>query len=154
MALAFDDQQATALLATLGLPATTTDPSTVVATVTDALEATDIATAAPSVIVAAAAKAGLEAVDADTLAALRHEAAEGRQIKATLERERITAAVDDAVSKGKITPARREHWVNLISADPGMGEVLAKVPDGTAVPISEIGYSSEADGSGDDSWDW
>lgn len=140
MALAFDDQPAADLLDTLGLPADTTDTTLILATVKDAITTTPQA-AAPSQIAAAAKKAGLEVLDTDTAAALRAEAAEGRQIKAAAARQKIEDTVTTAITKGKITAARRKHWVDLITADPAMADVLASVPDETAVPLTEIGHS-------------
>ncbi|MFA7510522.1 MAG: hypothetical protein WCZ29_08575 [Mycolicibacterium vanbaalenii] len=157
MALTFTDAQARALLEPLGLAVDTDDPDTVVATVVDALAADGLANAAPSAIVAAAAKAGLEVLDSDTAAALRADAAEGRRIQAAVQRQQVEDAVNAAIAKGKITPARREHWVNLITADPGMGEVLAAVPDETAVPINEIGHgvsNEDHKNISPDGWDW
>jgi hypothetical protein len=52
------------------------------------------------------------------------------------------ATVDDAIDKGKITASRRKHWVELLSADHGMHDVLASIPNETAVPLSEIGHAS------------
>lgn len=138
MALAFDDQPAADLLDTLGLPADTTDSALILATVKDAITTTP--EAAPSQIAAAAKKAGLEVLDTDTAAALRAEAAEGRQIKAAAARQKIEDTVTTAITKGKITAARRKHWVDLITADPAMADVLASVPDETAVPFTEIGH--------------
>jgi hypothetical protein len=74
-------------------------------------------------------------------------AAEGRQIKAAAEQAKTAAAVDDAIRKGKITAGRRKHWVSLIAADPGMADVLASVPDETAVPLSEIGHGVDSEDS-------
>ena len=140
MALAFDDDQAAALLDALGLPTDTTDVETIHATVRDAVTAIPIGDGAkPSEIAAAAKRNGLEVVDTDTIAALRRDAAEGRTIKAAAEQQRIEASVDAATGEGKITPARRQHWVTLLQADPGMADVLASVPDNT-VPIEEIGH--------------
>lgn len=156
MALTFDDNQAAELLETLGLPTDTTDIAVAIATAKDAI--TNGATLQPSAIVAAAKAAGLEAMDIATAEALRAEAAEGRQIKATVARQRIEETVTNAITKGKITPARREHWVNLITADPGMAEVLNSVPDETAIPMTAIGHSvSNEDGRpniADDQWQW
>lgn len=140
MALTFDDTQAAALLEALGLPADTTDIDTTLATVRDAATASTAEGAQPSAIAAAARRNGLEVLDGDTIAALRRDAAEGRQLKAAAARKRVEDAVDEAVSKGKITLARRKHWVDLITADPGMGEVLASVPNETAVPLTEVGH--------------
>lgn len=140
MALTFDDTQAAALLDALGLPPETTDIATILATVTDAVTACDTVDAKPSTVAAAAKRAGLDVIDPDTLTALRADAAEGRQIKAAAAREKVEAAVTAAISKGKITAGRRKHWVDLITADPGMADVLASVPDETAVPMTPIGH--------------
>lgn len=64
---------------------------------------------------------------------------------AAAAQQRIEASVEDAVRKGKITPARRKHWVTLITADPGMAEVLASVPNETAAPMTEAGHSMNPD---------
>jgi hypothetical protein len=106
--------------------------------------------------VAAAAKHnGMEVLDSDTAAALHRDAAEGRRIAASAARAKVEASVDDAIGKGKITPARRKHWVSLIEADPGMEQVLAAVPNETAVPMSEVGHSADG-GTGDlaDAGEW
>jgi hypothetical protein len=34
------------------------------------------------------------------------------------------------------------NWVQLLDADPGMYDVLASIPDQTAVPLSEIAHAS------------
>lgn len=154
MALMFDDDQAAALLDALGLPADTTDIDTALATVKDAVTASTAENAQPSAVAAAARRVGLELIDADTITALRRDANEGRQIKAAAARQKIEDAVADAINKGKITPARRKHWLNLIEADPGMAEVLASVPNETAVPLTEIGHGQgdEATNGPTDTW--
>ncbi|BBY76997.1 hypothetical protein MPRF_38960 [Mycolicibacterium parafortuitum] len=142
MAFTLTDVQQAALLEALGLPADTTDPELVVDTVTDLVaQAEALDPAKPSTVAAAAKKAGMELLDKDAANALRRDAAEGRKMAAAAAQERIAASVDDAIRKGKITPGRRKHWVNLISADPEMADVLAKVPDETAAPMSETGHS-------------
>lgn len=144
----FTPEQIIALLAALGLPDDTDDPQLVVDIAVD-LAAQLGDPAKPSTIAASAKRAGLEVIDADTAAALRHDAAEGRKIAAAAAaaaaaaRARVEASVGDAVTKGKITPARRKHWVSLIEADPGMADVLAAVPNETAVPLSEVGHSAD-----------
>jgi len=143
MGLTFDDAQAAELLDILGLPTDTTDIALVLATLKDAVSGAPT-NLQPSAIAAAAKSAGLEVLDTDTASALRADAAEGRQIKAAVARQRIEDTVTAAISKGKITPARKEHWVNLITADPAMAEVLNAVPDETAVPITEIGHGVDS----------
>jgi hypothetical protein len=143
----FDDDQTAALLDALGLPADTDDPQLVIDTAVD-LAAQLGDPSKPSAIAASAKHAGLEVIDTDTAAALRRDAAEGRKIAAAAAKAKVEveAAVSDAVDKGKITPARRNHWVTLIDADPGMAEVLAAVPAQTAVPLSEVGHATDNTG--------
>jgi hypothetical protein len=146
MGLTFDDDQAAAVLGALGLDAGTADVELVTATIRDAATASIAEGAAPSAVAAAARRHGLEAIDTDTLAALRRDATEGRQVKAAAARKAVEDAVEDAIAKGKITLARRKHWVELITADPGMGEVLASVPNETAVPLTAIGHGIDSEG--------
>lgn len=61
----------------------------------------------------------LEVVDTDTLAALRHDAQEGRKVAAAAKAQKIEAAVDEALRLGKIAPSRRRHWVTLCTHDEG-----------------------------------
>lgn len=146
MALTFNDEQAAALLEALGLPADTVDIETILATVKDAATASTADGAQPSAVAAAARRVGLGVMDNDSLEALKRDAAEGRQIKAAAAKQKIEASVDDAISKGKITPARRKHWVTLIEADPEMADVLASTPNETAIPMTEIGHGLDSDG--------
>jgi hypothetical protein len=84
-------------------------------------------------------------VDADPIAMLRREATDGKQVKAAAQAQRIEANVDDAITKGKITPARRKHWVDLLAADPAMPDVLATLPDNT-MPVQPIGHGVDIEG--------
>ena len=145
MALTFTDDQAAALLDALGLPADTADAQLVVDTAKDlAAQAEAMDPAKPSTVAAAAKRNGLELLDKATVEALRRDAQEGRRLAAAADLAKVEASVDDAISKGKITAARRGHWVTLIQADPGMAQVLASVPAETAVPLTELGHSREA----------
>lgn len=134
----------------LGLDPATDDPELILQAARDTAASEDGDTGAPSQVAASAKRLGMELVDADTIAALRFDAAEGRkQVAAAQRRERETA-VDDAIRTGKITPGRREHWLKLIAADPGMADVLASVPAQTAAPLSEMGhaYGEESEAAG------
>lgn len=147
MALTFNDDQAANLLDMLGLPTDTTDIAVALDTVKDAV--TSSAPLQPSAIVAAAQKVGLEVVDADTMTALRNDAAEGRRVVAEVTRQKIEDTVINAVNRGKITPARADHWRTLIAADPAMAEVLNAVPDETATPLTEIGHGVDCPEGGE-----
>lgn len=149
MALTFTDDQTSQLFELLGLPADTdpADVDAILAVIDDLAKQAAVGDndTKPSAVAAAAKRIGLEVVDSDTLAALRTEATEGRQVKAAATKARIDGQVADAIRAGKITPARRDHWVTLITADPAMADVLASVPDETAVPINEVGHASDSD---------
>lgn len=166
MALTFNDEQEAELLDLLGLPKAdpgTTDVQVVLDTVADLAEqdgGTGTTPPAPgtgtppSTMVATAQAAGLEVIDAEALAGLRADAAEGRRLIAEARQVTIEAAVDDAVRLGKITPARKAHWVQMIHHDPAMADFLAELPAETAVPMTELGHSSEpmAKAGDDDAW--
>lgn len=144
MTLQFTDVQAAAFLDVLGLPADTTDAQLVVDTAKDlAAQAEALDPAKPSTVAAAAKRNGMEVLDKDTAEALRRDAQEGRRLAAAATLAKVEASVDDAIAKGKITAARRGHWVTLIQADHGMADVLASVPYETAVPMTELGHSLE-----------
>ena len=97
--------QAATLLEALGLTADADEPDLILATVADlAAQAAGITAEKPSTVAAAAKKAGLEVIDTDTADALRRDAAEGRKIAAAAARTKVEAAVDDAISHGRITP--------------------------------------------------
>lgn len=93
-----------------------------------------------------------DTVDIETILATVKDAAtastaDGAQPSAVAAaKQKIEASVDDAISKGKITPARRKHWVTLIEADPEMADVLASTPNETAIPMTEIGHGLDSDG--------
>jgi hypothetical protein len=144
MALTFDDDLTSGVLQSLGLPNDTTDAVLAAQTIADlAAQVADTDMAKASTVAAAARRNGGEYVDNDTIAALRRDANEGRRIAAAAARAKVETTVDDAVNKGKITAARRKHWVSLVEADPGMADVLAAVPNETAVPLHEVGHSAE-----------
>lgn len=148
-ALTLTAEQSAQLLDLLGLPADTTDPTLILATVADLVaqaEGADCANPTQANAVAAAKRLGLEVLEPDVLASLRRDAAECRTLKAAVERQRVEAAVDAALRQGKITAARRSHWVTLIEADPAMADVLAGLPDELALPLAPIGHGVDAEG--------
>ncbi|QUD82090.1 hypothetical protein J8M97_20500 [Gordonia polyisoprenivorans] len=147
--LTLTEEQTAKLFELLGLPPDTdpTDIDAILAVIADlvkqATEAPDGDTSKPSAVAAAAKRLGLEAIDVDTLTALRTDAAEGRRIKAAAAKAKVEGQVDDAIKTGKIAASRRGHWVTLIQADPGMADVLASIPNETAVPLTEVGHAKE-----------
>lgn len=140
----FTPEQITALLEALGLPVDTTDAQLVVDTAVDlAAQVETLDPERPSTVAAAARRNGMEVIDTATADALRRDAAEGRRVAAAAAKAKVEASVDQAISKGKITPGRRKHWVSVIEADPGMADVLASYPDEMAVPLTEVGHATD-----------
>ncbi len=134
------------LLEALALPPDTVDPELVALAVEDAVTAP-----APSGQQTAAA-AGLTQVDPDTLAALRRDAEQGRAIAAAaVQRDRATL-VNAAVNRGSITPARRQHWLTVLAADPAMADTLASLPAGLVPVNGELGHAIEPADDGPAAW--
>lgn len=160
MALEFDDTQSATLLASLGLPDGTDDVALILATVGDAVTAAepdaqpDVSDAKPSDIAAAAAKHGMEVMDTATAESWRRDAAEGRRIAAAARRAEVERTVDDAINRGAIMASRRDHWRTLIENDPPMAQTLASIADETAVPLTEVGHSADADRGRVDETQW
>lgn len=99
-------------------------------------------------LVAAAAKAGLVLMDPARVAKLESDAAAGALARQTQVAEAHAKVVDSAVAKGKITAPRRDHFLALMKADPeGTTALLDSIPAETAVPLTEVGHSTEAQAS-------
>lgn len=135
----FTTDQWTRMTEALGL-APDADPETIVATIEDLVTTpTD-----PSTVTAArASAAGLVQVDPGTLASLRADAGQARELRAAAAVRDRTQVVGDAVRAGKIAPARRQHWMTVLAADPGAVETLATLPAGLIPVDGEIGHASE-----------
>ncbi|WP_455833737.1 head maturation protease, ClpP-related [Pseudarthrobacter siccitolerans] len=93
--------------------------------------------------------AGTVTLDEEQYRALREDAAQGREARnqqLATERENL---VDAAVNDGRIAPARRDHWVNALAADPGMAETLAGLAPGL-INLTPSGYTGGVDESSDE----
>ena len=127
----------------LGIPAATDlDDDGILAAVDEALAET--APAAP-----AAPAPGTVVLDEAQYNALRNDAAAGREARQhqlATDRENL---VDAAVNDGRISPARREHWLNTLKADPGMADTLASLEKGL-VPLAAAGYTGGVDEASDE----
>lgn len=146
------DDQLTALREALGL-AEDADIDAIVTSVEELATAPAAAastepagdTAAASARLAAA---GVVTIDGEVLASLESRASRGDAAAARQEREDRERVVDTALSEGKITPARRAHYLALMSADPqGTTELLSGLPKELAVPLSEVGHGQNAEAS-------
>lgn len=140
MTITLTDDQTAKLLTALGLPDDTADADLIVATVED------LAKADSGDIVAAAKRAGSEVVDKTTLDGLRADAQRGRDLITAAAKREVDDKVDAAVRAGKIPPARKGHWVTLVTNDASMADVLAGMPDGLAVNMTESGVGATHDG--------
>ena len=113
------------------------------------LAAVDEALAEQADSTPAAAAAGTVVLDEAQYADLQAAAAQGREAR----QEQLTAAraalVDAAVADGRIAPARREHWLATLAADPGMEASLAGLATGL-VPLKAAGYTGGIDESSDE----
>ncbi|MFM9430052.1 head maturation protease, ClpP-related [Arthrobacter sp. MP_2.3] len=118
----------------LGIPAAANlDDAGLLAAVDEALAEQEV-TPAP-----AAAAPGTVVLDAAQYDDLVSNAAQGREARQQQLTDNRTAMVNAAVEDGRIAPARREHWVNALAADPGMAETLAGLEKGL-VPVDAVGY--------------
>lgn len=96
------------------------------------------------------ARPGTVTMDAATLADLQAAAEQGRQARAQQVADRRNALISAAIDDGRITPARREHWLNALAADPeGAEQTLAGLAKGL-VPLAAVGYTGGVDESSDD----
>jgi hypothetical protein len=58
------------------------------------------------------------------------------------DRERL---VDAAIADGRVAPARREGWLNMLATDPGAADTLASLERGL-IPVGRaIGHSGNGE---------
>ncbi|RKR94893.1 hypothetical protein DFJ75_1698 [Williamsia muralis] len=136
----FTADQTNKLLELLGL--SPDDPSIDVATILTVIE--DMSKASAGDPIAAAKKAGLTTIDPESLTHLQAEAQKGRDLIAASARREVEDKVDTAIKAGKIPPARKGHWITLVTNDGALGEVLASMP-ANVLPVAEIGHSGGAE---------
>lgn len=147
-AMAFTPEQITTMRQELGL-AEDADEATIVAALSEALGERAEAPAAPTT--PTATPEGTVLVEASVLEQLRQGAEAGRSAREQLDNAARDAAINAAINDGRITPARREHWITSWAADPeGTRTILAGLAPGLAVPVAEVGHSLTPDQSTDD----
>lgn len=134
MALTLTDEQLTAATEALGLDADA-DGDAIVAAIEELATAPE-GEPAPAPTPGAQNSAEMEQ--------LRADAQQGRILAAEARKREVTDKVSAALRRGAITTARKQHWINVIEADPAMADALAKLPDNFAVPLTEIGHGVES----------
>ncbi len=98
----------------------------------------------PAQVAAAAQRLGMTVFDAEKAEQLRADAAAGREALSRIQREADEKVVKQAISEGKIPPARESHYVGLMERDrEGTTAWLASVPKEAAVALTEMGHSTE-----------
>ena len=93
---------------------------------------------------------GTVLLDASQMADLQAAAEEGRQARQQQVRAERESLVDAAVSDGRIPPARKDHWLNLLEKDDEGGrQALASLAPGT-IPLAPVGYTGGVDEASDE----
>ena len=111
-------------------------------------EGTPAATPEPVPAGAAATNAdGTVRLDQATYDQLMSNATAGAQAAATLQAQADARVVDKAIDQGRITPARRDHYLALMKADRADTTNLLEtvLQPGAAVPLNELGHGMDAD---------
>lgn len=148
-AVAFSDEQLTDLRSKLGVEADA-DEDAILAAVDDLLDEATAPSDPPDPAPAASLPEGVVTVDSEELAQLRADAQAGREARAQQMEDRRATLVDTAIRDGRIPPARKDHWLNQLAADPGAEQVLANLEPGL-VPVGEpIGANGVTDLDSDD----
>lgn len=107
------------------------------------LAAVDEALAEQVTDTAAAIPAGTVLIDSAVLTDLQASAALGRKASEAQDTARRTAIVDAAVNEGRIAPASRDMWLNMLVAnEEGTVTLIGSLAKNT-VPVTEIGKSDD-----------
>lgn len=147
-AVAFTDEQLATMRQELGLEADA-DEAAISTALTERLAAPPEPAPTPSPEpVPTTLPEGVVTIDSAQLEALQVAARRGDEARARQEAEDRAATVDAAVGDGRIPPARREHWLSQLAADPGAAAVLASLTPGLIPVGAAIGH---AGGNGGDS---
>lgn len=87
-----------------------------------------------------AAAPGTVVLDEGQHAQLVADAAAGRAAREQQLADRRETTVAAAVNDGRIPPARREHWLNLLKQDPGAEDTLKNLAPGL-IPLDAKGFT-------------
>jgi ATP-dependent Clp endopeptidase proteolytic subunit ClpP len=138
------DSLATAIRERLGITDADLDEGGILAALDEALaEQAD-----PPPTPTSTLRVGVVMVDEPTLNELRADALAGREARARQVQDDQARLVNSAVEDGRIAPARRDHWVAALRADPDVAEVLAALPP--ILPLQAAGYTGGVEEAPDD----
>lgn len=141
----FTDEQLAELRTSLGIADENADGTTILAALTEALAER----AEPSEPTTPVVPDGSVIVEEATLEELRVAASAGQEARNEQLRQRREQLVTAAISEGRIAPARREHWLSQLEADPGAEQVLTSLAAGL-VPVTP---ATGVTGSGEENAD-
>lgn len=112
-------------------------------------QAEDGSQAVPVNITAQVAAPGTVVIDEAQHEQLVADAAAGRAAREQQLADKREAAVMAAINDGRIPPARKDHWVNLLKADPEAEKTLNSLAPGL-VPLAEEGFTGGVNESTDE----
>jgi ATP-dependent protease ClpP protease subunit len=149
----FSEAQLSELRESLGLDADA-DADAIHAALTDRLSAStdDEGTDEPAPT-SAALPEGTVAIDSTQLAALQAAARRGDEARRQQEQESRESLVNAAISDGRIPPARKDHWLDMLAKDPGSADVLAKMAPGLIPVDGPVGYAADGPNGNDPLYD-
>jgi hypothetical protein len=160
---ASDEQVHLALLTKAGLaePAAAVTPApelvaVVPAAVTPEPAATPVPAPAPAAVAEPAAVAasalnlppGVIALDEGTFKTMQETVTKASSFIDKQEERDRSNVVMAAISDGRIPPASKDHWLNLLKLDPNAEATLASLQ--SVVPVKERGHGHSVDGGGTD----
>lgn len=144
---AVDEEQLTTMRQQLGLQEDA-DGATILAALNEALDERAEPPAEPTPATTSTLPEGVVAVDVAVLADLRTKAEAGQRAATRQETEDREGLVRAAVADGRIPPARREHYLNLLTLDPeGTAKALAGLTPGLIPVTQETGHAGNPEAS-------
>ena len=105
--------------------------------------------AASTAGVVQAATPGTVVLDSAQHQALIADAAAGREARNQQIQDHRETVVSAAVNDGRIPPARKQHWLDLLEADPEAEKTLNSLAKGL-VPLDEAGFTGGVDEANDE----
>lgn len=98
----------------------------------------------------AALPEGVTVIDSAVLADLQAKAEQGAEARAEQAKERREGILNTALNEGRIAPASRDQWAELLEEnEESTAKLLASFPKNKTVPVAEIGRQPVEE-SGDD----